>query len=267
MLGKSEYGMYSIGASVVAYLTILDLGFGNAIVRYTAKYRAEGKAEEQCKMFGMFFLLYCGISLVAIALGFVLAFNTELIFDGAMTAGELSRVRAMLFLMVLNLAVTFPFSLFGSIITAYERFVFQKVVAIFRIVLNTGTMIVLLQFGYKAVALVVVTTVFNLCTLASNFFYCKKFLNVKLAFGKIDWSFLKEVAVFSFWIFLNAIMDRIYWSTGQFVLGAFVGTAAVAVLPWRFSLNTCICLFRRRLAESFCRRSPQWFPSLRAKRR
>lgn len=62
MLGKSEYGLYSIAASVVAYLTILDLGFGNAIVRYTAKFRAENKQEEQYNMFGMFFLLYCGIA-------------------------------------------------------------------------------------------------------------------------------------------------------------------------------------------------------------
>ena len=47
MMGKSEYGLYSLAASIVAYLTILDLGFGNAIVRYTAKFRAEGKQEEQ----------------------------------------------------------------------------------------------------------------------------------------------------------------------------------------------------------------------------
>lgn len=32
MMGKSEYGLYSIAASIVAYLTVLDLGFGNAIV-------------------------------------------------------------------------------------------------------------------------------------------------------------------------------------------------------------------------------------------
>jgi O-antigen/teichoic acid export membrane protein len=47
MMGQSEYGLYSLVASVVAYLTILDLGFGNAIIRYTAKFRAEGKTEEQ----------------------------------------------------------------------------------------------------------------------------------------------------------------------------------------------------------------------------
>lgn len=251
MLGKSEYGMYSIVASVVAYLTILDLGFGNAIVRYTAKYRAEGKVEEQRRMFGMFFLLYCGISLVAVALGFVLAFNTDLIFEGSMTAGELSRVRVMLFLMVLNLAVTFPFSLFGSIITAYERFVFQKVVAIFRIVLNTATMIVLLHLGYKAIALVVVTTLFNLCTLASNFVYCRAVLKIRMAFGKMDWGFLKEVSIYSFWLFLNAIMDRIYWSTGQFVLGAFVGTAAVAVFAVAIQLEHMYMCFSTAISGVF----------------
>ena len=47
MMGQNEYGLYSLVSSVVAYLTVLDLGFNNAIVRYTAKFRAEGKNEEQ----------------------------------------------------------------------------------------------------------------------------------------------------------------------------------------------------------------------------
>jgi len=58
MLGQSEYGLYSLAASVIAYLTVLDLGFGNAIIRYTAKFISEGKKKEQEDMFGMFFLLF-----------------------------------------------------------------------------------------------------------------------------------------------------------------------------------------------------------------
>ena len=90
VMGKSEYGLYSIAASIVAYLTVLDLGFGNAIVRYTAKYKAEGKQEEQYRMFGMFFLLYCGIGLIALAAGGVLYWNAENIFDATMSANELA---------------------------------------------------------------------------------------------------------------------------------------------------------------------------------
>ena len=37
MMGQSEYALYSLMASVISYLTVLNLGMGNAIVRYTAK--------------------------------------------------------------------------------------------------------------------------------------------------------------------------------------------------------------------------------------
>lgn len=251
MLGTSEYGLYSISASIIAYLTVLDLGFGNAIVRYTAKYRAEGKIDAQYKMFGVFFLLYCGIGLVATGIGCFLAFNTDLLFERAMTVDELARVRIIIILMVFNLSVTFPFSLFSSIITAYEQFVFRKMVIIARIVLNTLTMVVLLQYGFKAIALAVVATIFNVCTLLSNFIYCKFKLKIKLMFGKIDWSFLKEITIYSFWIFLNEIIDRIYWSTGQFVLGAFVGTAAVAVFAVAIQLEHMYMSFSTAISGVF----------------
>ena len=251
MMGKSEYGLYSIAASVVAYLTVLDLGFGNAVIRYTAKYKAEGKIEEQYQMFGMFLLLYCGIGLIALSAGGILYWNAENIFDASMTANELERTKVILALMVFNLAITFPFSLFGSIITAYEQFVFQKIIAIARIILNTATMIVLLNLGYKAIAMVVLTTLFNVITLGLNFWYCKHYLNVKLKFGKFQWVFLKEVSIYSFWIFLNAIMDRIYWSTGQFVLGALAGTAVVAVFAVAIQLEHMYMSFSTAISGVF----------------
>lgn len=251
MMGKSEYGLYSIAASIVAYLTILDLGFGNAIVRYTAKFRAEGKQEEQYRMFGMFFLLYSLIGVITLIVGGILYLNAGSFFDATMTPVELQRTRWILALMVANLAITFPFSLFGSIITAYEQFMFQKVLTIVRIVLNTVTMIVLLTLGYKAVAMVVVTTFFNIFTLGCNFWYCKSHLNIKLKFGSFQLGFLKEVSVYSLWIFMNAIMDRVYWSTGQFVLGAYVGTAVVAVYAVAIQLQNMYMSFSTAISGVF----------------
>ena len=251
MLGKSEYGLYSLAASVIAYLTVLDLGFGNAIIRYTTKFRAEGKKEEQYEMFGMFFLLYLGISAVAFIVAMALVWKVDAIFDANMTVGEVSRMRIILLLMAFNLAFTFPMSIWGSIITAYEDFVFQKLVNIARTILNPLVMIVLLYFGYKAIALVVVTTIFNVLTLNINHLYCKRKLRVKLYFRKFRWGFLKEVSIYSFWIFLNAIMDRIYWSSGQFILGIYQGTASVAVYAVAIQLKDMYFMFSTAISSVF----------------
>lgn len=78
MLGQNEYGLYSLVASIVAYLTVLDLGFGNAIVRYISKYRAENKLEEQSELLGMSMLIYCAISTVVIAFGVCFISNISL---------------------------------------------------------------------------------------------------------------------------------------------------------------------------------------------
>lgn len=253
MMGQSEYGLYSLVASVIAYLTVLDLGFGNAIVRYTAKFRAEKKTEEQYEMFGMFFLLYLVIGIIAFGIGLGLYFNVGTLFGDTMTAVELGRARIMMLLLVANLAFTFPMSIWGSIIQAYEDFVFQKSLNIFRIILNTAVMICLLHFGYKAVAMVVVQTIFNVLTLVVNFIYCRRKLNIHIyfRFKHFHWGFLKEVAIYSFWIFLNAIMDRIYWSTGQFVLGAMVGTAAVAVFAVAIQLEGMYMQFSTAISSVF----------------
>lgn len=253
MMGQSEYGLYSLVASVIAYLTVLDLGFGNAIVRYTAKFRAEKKTEEQYEMFGMFFLLYLVIGIIAFGIGLGLYFNVDTLFGNTMTAVELGRARIMMLLLVANLAFTFPMSIWGSIIQAYEDFVFQKSLNIIRIILNTVVMICLLHFGYKAVAMVVVQTIFNVLTLVINFIYCRRKLNIHIyfRFKHFHWGFLKEVAIYSFWIFLNAIMDRVYWSTGQFVLGAMVGTAAVAVFAIAIQLEGMYMQFSTAISSVF----------------
>ena len=251
MMGQSEYGLYSLVASVIGYLTILDLGFGNAIVRYTAKYRAEGKCEEQYKLFGMFIILYSIIGVIAFLLGLGLFFNVENMFGASMTPVELSHARVMMLILVFNIAITFPMSIFGSIMSAYECFVFPRIVNIIRILLNTGIMILLLSLGYKAIAMVCLMSAFNILTLVINYIYCKRILRIKIKFAKFQWGFLLEISIYSLWIFLNAIMDKVYWSTGQFVLGAVAGTVAVSVFALSIQLQSMYLQFSTAISTVF----------------
>ena len=47
LLGQSEYGLYSLIGSVVGYLSVLDMGLGNTLVRYTAKNRVDGTTQRE----------------------------------------------------------------------------------------------------------------------------------------------------------------------------------------------------------------------------
>ena len=251
ILGQSDYGIYSLVASVISYLTVLDLGFSNAIIRYTAKFRAEGKIREQYELFGMFLILYTVIGGIAMVLGYGLYTHVDAWFGNTMTVEELDKTRTMLLLLIFNLSFTFPMSVFGAIIQAYERFVFPKVIHILRILLNTGIMILLLEMGYRVIAMVVLQTIFNFLTLVSNYYYCKYKLHIKIWFRKFRWGFLKEVSVYSFWIFLSVIMDRIYWNTGQFVLAVYDNTATVAVFAVAIQLSIMYMSFSTSISGVF----------------
>ena len=228
-LGQTEYGLYSLAASIIAYLVLFDLGFGASITRFTAKFNAENQINKQYKMFGMFIILYSVISLIVAICGFFIVNNMASLMAANTDPVMVDRAKKIVFILIGNLCVTFPMSVFGAVLNAYERFVFVKTLGIIRFVLQIAIMIPLLLWGYKAVALAVLITVLNLLMLFANAVYCFAKIKIKIIFTGIDWKLLKEIGVFSFFIFLNAVMTNFHLTSGQFILGYCVGLNAAAL--------------------------------------
>lgn len=229
LLGQSEYGLYALIGSFAGYLGVLDLGLGNTIVRYTARNRAVGTPKREAELNGLFLVLYSGIGLLTVIVGGIMYSQMETLFGATLDAGEMARARIMMLLLIGNFAFTFPLSIFASIMQAYERFIFLRVVNILRVLLNPCIVLPFLLLGYGSVMIVVVTTVLNFACLLTNVWYARHYLHVHFRWGRFERPFLREVAVYSFFIFLNAIMDKVYWGTGQFILGMVSGTVEVAI--------------------------------------
>lgn len=247
-LGQSEYGLYSLISSIISYLTILDLGFGNTIIIYTTRYRAKKQKQEEEKLHGMFLEIYTIIGIIAGVMGTVLYFNVVNIFGNSMSIEEVEKAKTLMLILTFNLVITFPFSIFTSIITAYEKFIFSKLVNIIRIVLTPIIMIPLLLNGHKSVSLVIVITLLNVVTLLINAVYCLKKMKITMRFGKIDFKLLREIFAYSFFIFLNTIIDKINWSVDQFVLGAVNGTIEVAIYSLAVQINTLYLNFSNAIS-------------------
>lgn len=237
LLGQSEYGLYNLVSSVVSYLGLLSFGFSSAFIRYYSKYKVKNDEQGMAKINGMFMTIFLGISIITLIAGSFLIFNIETIFKNGLSTNEINIARILMILMIINIAISFPASVFESNITANEKYVFQKLVNLIKSVLNPFLALPLLIMGYKSISLVIVTTLITILSLIVNIYYCIKKLNVKFSFKNFEFSLLKEMWIFSFYIFLNMIVDQINWSVDKFLLGMFSGTVGVAIYSLASQIN------------------------------
>ncbi len=237
MLGQSEYGLYSLANSIIGYLVVLDLGFGNAIIVYTSKYRAKNDVASEQKLHGMFKMIFYIIGLFAMLIGLVLFFNVENMFGQTMSDLELKKSKILMLILTFNLGMSFSFNIFSCIISAYEKFVFQKLVAILSSIIKPLIMIPLLFLGMKSITMVIVLTIINVLILLSNYFYCKKKLKVNIKFSGFDKVLFKTILGYSIWIFIGTIVDKVNWSIDNLILGAVSGTISVSIYSVASQLN------------------------------
>lgn len=229
ILGQSEYGLYSLSSSVTSYLSLLNLGMGSAIVRYVAKYRNEGNVDGVRRLIGLFITLYSCMAAVVCVVGGVLATLSEEIFAKGLTAGEISRMEVLVIIMTLNVAISLPASTFASVISAYERFAFAKTVGICETVAVPALNLVALYLGKGSVGMAVIGLAVQIASAFIYFLYCSKKLKITPLFRNMPTNLLKEIGGYCFFIFLSTIVDMLYWSTDKVLIGAVIGSAAVAV--------------------------------------
>ncbi len=227
-LGDSEYGLYSLAAALISYLSLLDLGFGNTLIRYNSNIRAKG--EKDAVLNGMFLVLYSIIAVVSVAVGSILCLNIDSFFEASFTIEELEKARIIFIILLANVSVSFPISVFTSLIKSYEHFTFSKIVTIMNTVVSKVLTLIILYLGFRtSVVVAAVTAIVNVSFGIASVWYCFKNLKVSFSFEKFDSVLFKEIAIYSIWIFVNILVDQLYASTDSVILARYCGTVAVSV--------------------------------------
>lgn len=229
LLGKSEYGLYQLVSSVVSYLSLIGLGFSSSYQRYYARTKAENEKNGMARMNGMFLIIFLIMSLICCVCGAIMILNIKFIFGNGLTHRELEKSKILLGFMVVNMALTFPNSLFTGNTTAHEHFFFQRIVNILQNIINPFLCLPVLIMGYGSIGMVFVSTLLTVTAFVVNGYYSIHHLKMRFSFGKFDFLRLKEMWCFTFFIFLNQIVNQVNWSVDRYLLGRMCGTAVVAV--------------------------------------
>ena len=240
MLGQSEYGLFSLASSAVSYLSLLSFGFGSTILRYISKYRAEGDKESEEKTFGFFLVLYCVLAVLVLICGMIIANNIEPIFHKGLSIAELGKMKILVMIMAFNSALSFPNSVFSSIITAHEKYIFRKIVDMLSTVVAPLANLIALYLGYASVGMATAATIVQFLMLPLNVVYCLKKLKIKPIIAKLSKSLMKEMLGFSVFVFIGSIVDMLFWATDKIILGMLSGSVAVAIYNVGSTFNNMV---------------------------
>ena len=237
ILGQNEFGLYQLVQSVVSYLTLMNLGFNGAYIRYYSMAKAKKDNKEVANINGMFFSIFMILAAAMLIGGTILYFNIG-ILGNHLTAADYVIAKKLLVILVINLSLSMPNSLFVAYIVANERFVYQKTLAIICNLLVPALNLPLLLLGKGSFGLVSVTLFLTCLQFAVNVYFCFKRLKMQVTFGYFNKALFADLMGFTFFIFLSDMVDQLNTNVDKLLLGRMSGTVSVAIYSVAFNLKT-----------------------------
>lgn len=228
-LGQSEYGLFSLVGSVTAYLMLLDLGVGNAIVRYMAKYRVLDDKRQQQNFLAVTTIFYILIGIVVIIVGLFLRNMLPTFFKNGLTIQELSKAQIMFSITMINAAITLILSPYNKTIVAFERFVTSKVIIIVRTILRVIISVIALKSGGDAVSIVKINLIMTILFGVISILFVIFKLKIVPKLDNVDIGFISEIVGYSAFIFIQMIATQINVMVDKVMLGAMASSAIVGI--------------------------------------
>ena len=178
-IGKSEYGLYQLIGSFIAYFSIMDFGLTAAVVRFYAKYKAVNDKVGMENILAVAARGYGIIALILFIAGVICYINLDIIFAASMTIAELTTAKTLFLLLLFNIVITLTTMMFRAVINANEKFLFLKGTETLQMVLQPLLIVLILQQYPSAVAVAIVQTFLNICLIIARVYYCFAKLKIK----------------------------------------------------------------------------------------
>lgn len=227
-LGTAYYGLWALTTSVTQYFTTLQLGYGGAIVKFVAEFRAKKDPQALNEVLSTMYWIYTGIGVVAYLLAIVVAWFLPRWFNLAADEARVGQI--VLLISSAQIALFFPFSVFGGVINGFERFYVNNVVGTVFNVAAAAAQVAVLWAGYGLVELVAATTILRTIPfLVYRLNAYRAFPEMQLRLAHFNRARLRDLTGFSVYLAVIDWSSKLSYATDNVVVGRLLGTSAVGV--------------------------------------
>src|SRR5580704_872090 len=158
-LGDARYGVWCVVEAILAYFTLFDLGIAACLVRFVAKHHAVNDRTELNKIVSACLVIFTCAAGCVLLLGGVLV---PFVAPGLeRKLGESGDVEPFMLLMLGNLALTLPLSVFPTILDGLQRFGVKSAMRLVFLGGRVGGIVYVMETGPGLFSLAIAYTVAN----------------------------------------------------------------------------------------------------------
>ena len=218
-IGQSEYGVYQMVGSLIAYLSIINSTFSAGATRFYCMYYALGDENGMANTLGILKRIYRVAYIVVFAAAFVLMGILSVVYKGSFSAWEIQESCIMLAVLALNLVLTMNNTISIACITAHEEFAFLKFSQLVTLILQPVLILVFIQLQPFAFTVTLVQLFCNFLLRMVQQLFARNKLGMDDRLRYLDKGLEKQIRVFSGAVILGVIADQIFWKTDQLIIG------------------------------------------------
>ena len=237
-IGKSEYGLYQLLGSVIAYFSTTYSSLNSSVMKYYTQYLVDHDTEKMENTLAISKRIFLIVSLIIVFVSIPVGFIFGYAYRNSLTTHELQESLAMFIVMIANILVYLNNSIYSASIMSNERFIFRRSLDVISQIFQPIAVILFIKRYPYALTIVSVQLILNCCVALANTIYAKKELCIKVIFHHKDIALIKGLLSLSGSVLFVSIADQIFWKTDQLILGQIYGTGLVAIYSIGSQLNS-----------------------------
>lgn len=228
-LGAEGYGLWTLVMATVAFLGLMDLGFGTGVVKYVSEAEAAGDPERRNRVvstIGLVYLLVAGAAALGVAV-------LSLFYADLFSIPEKDRAVAVGLLWILSIRMALlavPLSLYRDILFGVQKIYLINIFTSLGTLVYFGLAWLALENGYglmevawaNLAGMVVEGLGWVIMAFASV-------PGLKIRPRLVDFSLFKETASFSFFALIVNVASIVMVRMDPFIIKLFLSFSAVAV--------------------------------------
>ena len=228
-VGNGDYGVYKAITALTSSIMVLDLGLGNTIQRYVAKYRSEKTEEKISGFFGMMIcqsFILCGL-ILCVSVFFFFFINN--LYGKTFTDEQIFLAKQVFIISGINILLHVVSNVFHGLITGFNKFFFGNGLSVLRLLLRISLGIVVIRLSHNILYFVILDLLLTIVFIIVEIIFVRFKLGIHIVFERWNKQVFLESGKYSVLMFLTSVASQIMSNLDNVVIGSISGPDFVTI--------------------------------------